>query len=204
MALEHGDEVVTFVARQLEPYRGYHIFMRSLQRLQKLRPHARVVIVGGDGTSYGAQPPPGKTWKGIFLDEVKSSLDMTRIHFVGQVPHPVLQQLMQVSAVHTYLTYPFVLSWSMLEAMSLGALVVASDTTPVREVVEHGRNGLLVDFFNPEALADTVADALAHRAALAPLREAARQTVVERYDLQSICLPQMLRWVQGQHVPGES
>jgi glycosyltransferase involved in cell wall biosynthesis len=197
VALQHGDEVVSFVARQLEPYRGYHIFMRSLARLQRLRPHARVVIVGGDGTSYGAQPPPGKTWKNIFLEEVKGALDMTRIHFVGQVPHTVLQQLLQVSAVHTYLTYPFVLSWSMLEAMSQGALLVASDTAPVREVLEHGRNGLLVDFFNPEALADTVADALAHQEQLRPLREAARQTVVERYDLQSVCLPQMLSWVEA-------
>ncbi|MEI6027754.1 MAG: glycosyltransferase [Betaproteobacteria bacterium] len=195
--LKPGDEVVTFVARQLEPYRGYHSFMRSLQRLQRLRPHARVVIVGGNDTAYGAQPPAGQTWKGIFLDEVKDALDMTRVHFVGQLPHPVLQQLLQVSAVHTYLTYPFVLSWSMLEAMSQGALLVASRTAPVQEVIEHGHNGLLVDFFDHQALADTLADALERRAELQPLRQAARQTVVQRYDLRRVCLPAMLAFAQG-------
>jgi len=195
--LKPGDEVVTYVARQLEPYRGYHTFMRCLERLQRLRPRARVVIVGGHDTAYGARPPSGKTWKGIFLDEVKSALDLSRIHFVGQVPHPVLQQLMQVSAVHTYLTYPFVLSWSMLEAMSQGALMVASRTAPVEEVIEHGRNGLLVDFFDHLALADTLADALERREALKPLRTAARQTVYERYDLRRVCLPAMLALVLG-------
>jgi glycosyltransferase involved in cell wall biosynthesis len=195
--IKPGDEVVTFVARQLEPYRGYHVFMRSLVRLQQLRPQARVVVVGGHDTAYGARPPAGKTWKSIFLDEVKSSLDMTRVHFVGQVPHEILQQLLQVSAVHTYLTYPFVLSWSLLEAMSQGALIVASRTAPVEEVIEHGRNGLLVDFFDHRSLADTIADALARRTELEPLRHAARQTVLERYDLNTVCLPAMVAFATG-------
>jgi glycosyltransferase involved in cell wall biosynthesis len=194
--LKHGDEVVTFVARQLEPYRGYHIFMRSLARLQRLRPKARVVIVGGDGTAYGASPPAGSTWKNIFLNEVKGELDMSRVHFVGQVPHPLLQRLLQVSAVHAYLTYPFVLSWSMLEAMSQGALMVASSTGPVQEVIEHGRNGLLVDFFDHQALADTMAEALTRQQELQPLRQAARQTVAELYDLRRVCLPDMLKFVE--------
>jgi glycosyltransferase involved in cell wall biosynthesis len=196
LELKHGDEVVTFVSRQLEPYRGYHIFMRSLARLQRLRPQARVVIVGGDGTAYGASPPAGATWKNIFLNEVKGGLDMSRVHFVGQVPHALLQRLMQVSAVHAYLTYPFVLSWSMLEAMSQGALMVASNTGPVQEVIEHGRNGLLVDFFDHQALAETMAEALARQQELQPLRQAARQTVVDRYDLRRVCLPDMLKFVE--------
>ena len=196
LELKHGDEVVTFVSRQLEPYRGYHIFMRSLARLQRLRPQARVVIVGGDGTAYGASPPAGAAWKNIFLNEVKSGLDMSRVHFVGQVPHALLQRLMQVSAVHAYLTYPFVLSWSMLEAMSQGALMVASSTGPVQEVIEHGRNGLLVDFFDHQALADTMAEALTRQQELQPLRQAARQTVVDRYDLRRVCLPDMLKFVE--------
>ncbi len=192
LTLRPGDEVVTFVVRQLEPYRGYHIFMRALPLLQKLRPNARVVLVGGDGASYGGAPPAGKTWKDIFLAEVASRLDMSRIHFVGRVPHTALTQLMQVSAAHVYLTYPFVLSWSMLEAMSIGCLVVGSDTAPVREVVEHGRNGLLTDFFDHEALAHCVADALERREELAPLRAAARQTIVDGYDLLKHCLPAQL------------
>ncbi|MRW93741.1 glycosyltransferase [Duganella sp. FT80W] len=196
ITLRPADEVVVFVARQLEPYRGYHIFMRALPQLLRERPNARVVIVGGDGVSYGAAPPQGKSWKQIFLDEVKEQLDMRRVHFVGKVPHTVLTQLMQVAAVYTYLTYPFVLSWSLMEAMSCGCLIVASDTAPVREVIEHGRNGLLVDFFDPQALATTVADTLERRSELQHLRTAARQTIVERYDLQQHCLPALLRFVQ--------
>ncbi|MBP1206381.1 glycosyltransferase involved in cell wall biosynthesis [Duganella sp. 1411] len=195
VTLRPGDEVVVFVARQLEPYRGYHIFMRALPALMQARPHARVVIVGGDGVSYGASPPEGKSWKQIFLDEVKDQLDMGRIHFVGKVPHTVLTQLMQVAAVYTYLTYPFVLSWSLMEAMSCGCLIVASRTAPVQEVIEHGRNGLLVDFFDHQALAATVADALERRAQLQPLRDAARQTIVEGYDMRRHCMPALLRFV---------
>ncbi|MHA4869191.1 glycosyltransferase [Duganella sp. PWIR1] len=196
VTLRPGDEVIVFVARQLEPYRGYHTFMRALPALMQQRPHARVVIVGGDGVSYGAAPPPGKSWKQIFLDEVKDRIDMRRIHFVGKVPHTVLTQLMQVAAVYTYLTYPFVLSWSLMEAMSCGCLIVASKTAPVEEVIEHGRNGLLVDFFDPQAFAATVADALARRAELQHLRDAARQTIIERYDMQQHCMPALLRFAQ--------
>ena len=195
ITLRPGDEVVTFVSRQLEPYRGYHIFMRALPELQRLRPNARIVIVGGDGASYGAAAPAGKTWKAIFRDEVASELDMCRVHFVGKLPHELLTQLMQVSAVYTYLTYPFVLSWSLLEAMSTGCLVVGSRTAPLEEVIEHGRNGLLTDFFDPHALAHTVADALDRRSSLGALREAARQTVVERYDLHRHCLPAQMRFM---------
>jgi glycosyltransferase involved in cell wall biosynthesis len=193
--LRQGQEVVTFVARQLEPYRGYHVFLRSLIRLQRLRPHVQVVIVGGDGVSYGAAPPAGKTWKQHFLDEVSPQLDLTRVHFVGRVPHAVLTQLMQVSAAHVYLTYPFVLSWSMLEAMSVGCLVIGSRTAPVEEVIEHGRNGLLTDFFDPDALADTVADALARPDAMAPLRLQARKDTIDRFDLRTRCLPRQLQFL---------
>lgn len=192
VTLSAGEEVITFVARQLEPYRGYHIFMRSLPLLQQLRPKARIVIVGADGVSYGAPPPKGDTWKSIFHKEVQAGLDNSRIHFVGRVPHGVLTQLLQISAAHVYLTYPFVLSWSLLEAMSIGCLVVASDTAPVREVIDHGRNGLLTDFFDPSALARTVAHALENQNELKPLRLAARQAMVDRYDLHTRCLPQQL------------
>jgi glycosyltransferase involved in cell wall biosynthesis len=190
-----GDEVVTFTVRQLEPYRGYHRFMRALPELLERRPRAHVVIAGGNGTSYGAKPPPGTSWKEVFLKEVAPRLDMNRVHFVGRLPHALLTQLMQVSAVHVYLTYPFVLSWSLLEAMSCGCLVVASRTAPVEEVIEHGRNGLLVDFFDVSGIAATVADALQRRGELQPLREAARQEIVTRFDLKSICLPKQIELV---------
>jgi glycosyltransferase involved in cell wall biosynthesis len=194
--LRAGDEVVTFVNRNLEPYRGYHRFMRALPELQRRRPEAVVLIVGGDGVSYGAKPPQGTTWKQFFLDEVKDRIDLSRVYFLGRIPYPDYLRMLQVSACHVYLTYPFVLSWSCIEAMSAGCLVVGSDTAPVREVIEHGRNGLLVDFFDPGALAAAVADVLGEPARYAPLRAAARETVVQRYDLTTACLPRQVALIE--------
>lgn len=196
VSLRAGDEVVTFVARQLEPYRGFHTFMRALPSLQRLRPNARVVVVGGSGVAYGSPPPGGQSWRQVFLDEVRERIDMSRVHFVGTVPHNVLTQLLQVSAVHTYLTYPFVLSWSMLEALSIGCLVVGSRTAPVEEVIEDGRNGFLVDFFDAQALAHRIAGVLETRHSLEHVRLAARQTALA-YDLGSQCLPAWIRFVEG-------
>lgn len=197
LTLRPGDEVVTFSVRHLEPYRGYHIFMRALPLLQKLRPGARVVLVGGSGCSYSGPPPEGRTWRDVFLSEVKAKLDMSRVHFVGTVPHEVLTQLMQVSALHVYLTYPFVLSWSLMEAMSVGCLILASDTAPVREVIDHRRNGLLTDFFDVQALAQGMAEALERGPALGALRHAARETMVRGYDLKAHCLPRQLELLGG-------
>ncbi len=155
------------------------------------------MLVGGEGVSYGSPAPKGATWKSIFLNEVKSKIDLQRIHFVGNVPHGVLTQLMQVSAAHVYLTYPFVLSWSLMEAMSIGCLIIGSDTAPVREVIEHEKNGFLVDFFDPEGLAERAAYALANAENLKTLRLAARDTVLQRYDFGSICLPAQIKFVLG-------
>jgi glycosyltransferase involved in cell wall biosynthesis len=190
-----GDEVVSFVARQLEPYRGFHRFARMLPLLQALRPRAHVVIVGGERVSYGSEPPGGGSWREVLLQELEGQLDHSRLHFVGQVPHPVLHDLFRVCACHVYLTVPFVLSWSLLEAMACGAVVIGSATAPVQEVIEHGRNGLLVDFFDGEGLATTIAEVLADPEGHRQLGERARQDVVERYDLRRVCLPAQLALV---------
>ncbi len=194
--LRVGDEVLTFVNRNLEPYRGYHSFMRALPEVMQARPDAQVVIVGGDEVSYGNAPPSG-SWKEIYLAEVGSRIDMERVHFLGKVPYSTFQALMQVGRVHAYLTYPFVLSWSMLEAMSAGALVVGSDTAPVREVIRHGKNGLLVDFFDIPALSRTLIEALATPEAFMRLREAARRKIVNSYDLRTVTLPRLVSLVEG-------
>ncbi len=187
-----GDELITFVNRNLEPMRGFHIFIRALPEILRARPKAHVVIVGGDGVSYGAPPPAGQTWKGVFLAEVGDTLPLERVHFVGQVPYQSFIALMQATRLHVYATYPFVLSWSMLEAMSAGALVLGSATPPVVEMLEDGVNGLLYDFFDTRTLIDRAVAALADPASFDHLRQAARQTIVERYDLATVCLPSWL------------
>lgn len=196
LRLAASDQLVTYVGRNLEPFRGYHQFMRALPAILKACPEARAVIVGGDGVSYGAAPEQG-SWKNRFLEEVRGQLDMSRVHFVGKLPYSTFVQVLQRSTVHVYLTYPFVLSWSLLEAMSLEAMVVASDTAPVREVIRDGHNGWLVDFFQPEALAERVVQCLRDAPSLLNLRRAARQTVVQGYDLRTRCLPQQMELVSG-------
>lgn len=195
--LRPGDEVVSYVARGLEPYRGFPTFMRALPAILAARPAARAVVVGGDETRYGREPPGGGTWREAMLREVGGGLDPARVHFTGRVPHPALRALFRVAAVHVYLTVPFVLSWSVLEAMAIGALVVGSATPPVEEVIADGKNGLLVGFHDPDALARRVVEALADPARFDPLRRAARRTVAERYDLARVCLPRQLGLVDA-------
>lgn len=190
LSFSAGAPLITFVNRNLEPYRGYHRFLRALPAVLKRCPEAQVVVVGGDGVSYGAPAPQGQTWKQIYWGEVAEHLEARRVHFVGQLPYADYQKLLQVSAAHVYLTYPFVLSWSCLEAMSLGCHVIGSRTAPVQEYIEDGVNGHLVDFFDTEALADAMTRALAQRGQDGALRQAARQTAVSRCDLQRVCLPQ--------------
>jgi glycosyltransferase involved in cell wall biosynthesis len=195
--LRAGDEVLTFVNRNLEPYRGYHIFMRALPAVLAARPDAQVVIVGGDEVSYGSAPKDAKGWKEIFLAEVRDRIDVSRVHFVGKIPYPQFVALMQVSRAHGYLTYPFVLSWSMIEAMAAGCHIVGSNTAPVTEAITDGVNGTLVDFFDVAAWSRALTTALAEPDRFAPLRAAARATALERYDLRGVCLPQMMAYVEG-------
>jgi len=200
--LRHGDEVISFVNRNLEPYRGYHIFMRALPEVLAARPKAQVVIVGGDQQSYGRPAEAGTTWKQKFLDEVKDRLDMSRVHFTGKIPRAQFLALMQVTRAHAYLTYPFVLSWSMIEAMSAGALVIGSRTGPVEEVVEDGVNGRLVDFFDVQGWSKALITAMDRPKADDKLRRAARQTVSDRYDLKTRCLPRQIELVEAQAAGG--
>ncbi|MBT0963457.1 glycosyltransferase family 4 protein [Denitromonas iodatirespirans] len=184
-----GDEIVTFVARNLEPYRGFHGFMRALPGLQALRPAAQILIVGGDEVSYGRRLPAGESYRQKYRAEIADRIDASRIHFLGKLPYDDYLKVLQVSAAHVYLTYPFVLSWSMLEAMACGCLVVASATAPVQEMIVDGENGLLTDFFDADMLARKVAGALADPQAHAPIRARARAFVVQNHDLRTHCLP---------------
>jgi len=186
------DEVITYVARNLEPMRGIHSFLRALPRLLERRPKAQVVVVGGDGVSYGAAvEPPFRSWRARFWPEVAGQVDARRVHFVGQISYERYLSLIQLSSVHIYLTYPFVLSWSLLEAMSAGCAVVASDTAPVREVVSSD-GGRLVSFFEPVEIANKVVDLLQNRVDLIKLQRASRDFIVENYDMNTKCRPKFM------------
>jgi glycosyltransferase involved in cell wall biosynthesis len=189
------DKVVTFVNRNLEPYRGFHIFMRALPVILQQCPDAHVVLVGGDEVSYGRKPSEGGNWRQYMMKEVGQQLDMRRVHFVGNLPYERYLNLLQISSAHVYLTYPFVLSWSLLESMSAGCLVIASATAPVNEVIVDGHNGVLVDFFDHAALAEKVHEVLTYPERFQSLRARARQTIINEYDLYQVCLPRQLELI---------
>lgn len=188
--------VVTFVSRRFEPLRGFHIMLRALPALMAAVPDVEILMIGADETGgYGPPPPDGKTWKEALLPEVAGRIDLGRVHFTGRVSPDALLRAMAIGRAHVYYTYPFVLSWSLFEAMAAGCLVVGSDTPPVREVVRHGENGVLADFFDADVLAEALIAACRRPEAFLPLREAARQTVLERFDRETICRPAWLRLV---------
>ncbi|MEQ3709935.1 MAG: glycosyltransferase family 4 protein [Tateyamaria sp.] len=195
--LTASDEVVTFMARNLETTRGFHQFMRALPLIQKARPNARVLVIGGNEASYGGKSKHPGGLRGQMEAEVGHMLDWDRLHFLGQVPYANYQQIIQISTCHIYLTMPFVVSWSLLESMSMKATIVASDVAPVREVMEHGKTGLLVDFFDHEALAAQVAEVLECPGDFSHIGAAARQHVVENYDFLSVCLPEHIRQINA-------
>ena len=146
--------LVSFVARDLEPYRGFHTLVRALPRLLA-RPDVQVICLGGDGVSYGPPPPTG-TWRQRLLSEVADEIDLNRVHFPGRVDYATFRALLRRSDVHTYLSYPFIASWSLREALACGCTIVAADTPPAREFVIDGQTGRRIPALDPIALAEQV------------------------------------------------
>jgi glycosyltransferase involved in cell wall biosynthesis len=192
------DTVITFVSRQLEPYRGFHVFMRALPELQRRLPQAHFVIVGADGVSYGKPAPaPYKHYREMLLAEVGGKLDKERTHFVGRQTYANYLALMQISRLHIYLSYPFVLSWSMLEAMACGAPVLGSATAPVQEIIRDGENGYLFDFFDREQLVEKAAAVIVQSESQTDaVRDAARRDIESGFSFQRKSLPAYQRLIE--------
>lgn len=182
--LSDADEIVTYVARGMEPYRGFPEFMAAIAEVMRRRPNAHVVIVGEDRVAYGRKLPEGESWKQRML--AQHAFDEKRLHFTGLIPRDQYLKVLQASSVHVYLTVPFVLSWSMMEAMSAGCLVLGSDTDPVKELIEDGKNGLLADFYNVQAIARAIIRTLEAPEKYREIRAAARRTIVENYSAEDI------------------
>jgi glycosyltransferase involved in cell wall biosynthesis len=193
--LDGGQEIITYAARNLEPHRGYHQFICALPMLLRARPQAQVVIVGGEDVSYSPQPPkPYPSWRAKLAAEEDLGADAARVHHVGRLANADYLALLRVSSAHVYYSYPFVLSWSCLEAMAVGCAMVASDTAPVREVIDHEQQGLLFPFFDGAAMVAAVCRVLDDTEMAQKLRHAARKLVVERYELRN-CLRQQLQLI---------
>ena len=152
--------IITFVNRNLERLRGFDTFMRALPEIQRQNKKVRVFIVGDNEGGYGGSHPSGRTWKQVLLQELNGKLDLERIHFLGRIPHPSLISLLQVSWVHIYLSYPFILGWSLLEAMACGCCIIGSKGMPVSEVITNGVEGILVPMADSKILAQNTLNLL--------------------------------------------
>jgi len=188
-----SDNIITYVSRALDPYRGFHILMKSLPKILKDNPNAYVFIIGEEKSSgYGAASPDGRSFKDIFFSEISHEIDTDRVIFFGRVPYEEFIKVIQISSVHIYLTYPFILSWSILEAMSCESIVIASNTSPVTEVIKDNENGLLIDFFDFKALSDNVSKVLKNKEKYKSIGVNARKTILDNFDLEKKCLPAQL------------
>jgi glycosyltransferase involved in cell wall biosynthesis len=188
-------ELVTYLARNLEPIRGFHIMMRAIPEIQAARPNAQIAIVGSDLVSYGGKLAGGETYRARMTAEMGDRIDWSRVHFLGSLPYPDYVTLLKLSRVHVYLTVPFVPSWSALEAMALEKVIVASDVPPVREITGDGRAAILTDFFDIKGLSARVIDVLARPDHYRPLGAAARRHVVDSYDFTAKAYPAFIRFL---------
>ncbi|MEM7617426.1 MAG: glycosyltransferase [Pseudomonadota bacterium] len=184
LTFHKGQQIITYIARNFEPYRGFPTAMRAFHILQKALPDAHIILIGSDGVSYGKSAKNFKTYKEQMLDEL--NFDMSRLHFVGKLPYQKMLDLLQISNAHIYLTYPFVLSWSMLESMASGCAMICSKTAPVEEVIIDGYNGHFVDFFSPEDVAEKVIKVVNDRDGNKYIRENARKTILDRFALKKL------------------
>lgn len=193
--ITRNDEIITYMARNLEPVRGFHQFMRALPKILDARPNARALIIGGYEASYGRKSDIEGGYRAQMEREVGKDLDWSRVHFLGRVPYDDFRKIICLSRCHIYLTVPFVLSWSLLEAMSMQAPIVASNTAPVREVMKDGKAGLMADFFSPDEIAEKAIQLLSDYKLGEKLGRTARAQVIRSFDFEKVCLPQHLKQI---------
>jgi len=193
--LDRSTPVITFINRNFERLRGFHIFMRALPAFLDAVPEAHVVAMGADDPGYASHRADGKSWRRAMLDELGDRLDRSRIHFVGQVDYDRMVDILSIGAAHVYYTYPFTLSWSLVDAMACECLILASNTAPLRDAITHGRDGLLLDFFDVDALSRAMIAAVRAPQLYAGLRLQARQTALERFDLRHVGVPGWLAMI---------
>jgi glycosyltransferase involved in cell wall biosynthesis len=203
MTIRPADKLITYVSRDLEPYRGFHVMMRTLPGLMRARKDIKVVMIGGDGISYGSAPHKGGTWREAMMAEVGKDIDMDRVVFPGRVSYATYLSALRRSDAHVYLTYPFVASWSLREALAIGCPVIGGDTETVREFITHQQNGLLTPFLEPKALAGAILRLLEDKKTTLKLREnarsyAERQLAMPDY-MKSYC--ELIARLTGEH-PG--
>jgi glycosyltransferase involved in cell wall biosynthesis len=180
MTIRPTDKLVTYVSRDLEPYRGFHVMMRALPDLMRARKDIKVVMVGGDGISYGSAPYKGGTWRAAMMAEVGNAIDTDRVVFPGRVPYSTYLAALRRSDAHVYLTYPFVASWSLREAFSIGCAVIGGDTATVREFITDGETGLLTPTLEPRTLARAILGLLEDQGLARKLRTNARAYAEKR------------------------
>lgn len=190
-------EIISYSVRNLEPSRGFHRFAAALPELQRQRPDAYIIVVGGDEVSYSKAHPSGKCWREVIMEEVSDECNMERIIFTGKIPYISLLTLFSITRLHIYLTTPFVLSWSLLEAMACEAPILASATPPVEEVIIDGENGKLFDYFSTEDLINKAVALLNNKKERCDLGVQARRHIVKHYDLHSVCLPQHIAMIEA-------
>ena len=188
--LDASTPTITFINRNFERLRGFHIFMRALPTFMAACPQAQIVIIGTDSAGgYGGKLESQQTWQHKMLAEVGATIDQSRLHFMGRVPHSDMIAALSLSWAHVYYTYPFVLSWSLVEAMACECLILGSDTGPVRDAVTDGENGVLNNFFDVNALSTAMIGACENPQNYQIYRKRARQTALSLFDKDTVGIP---------------
>ncbi len=193
--LDRSTPVITFINRNFEPLRGYHIFMRAIPAFLEAVPDGHVILVGSDGGGYGTPRNDDRSWRQHMTEELGDRLDHSRIHYAGRIDHAYMVQILSIGAAHVYYTYPFTLSWSLVEAMACECLVIGSDTAPVRDAITSGVNGVLIDFFDVDALSAAMIRAVREPQAFEAMRKAARQTALRHFDAATVGVPAWLKLI---------